>query len=261
MENKNFANLITLTGIIAVVSAIYNIHLYDGAWSGIATVIAALMIPITAFINRKNVNLSFLLPLFFTTIVVRNADQHDWSQIGWIAALTYIPLIFQCVVVMRRTFLNYGSTETALSMLRIFIGFNWLTHCTEKLFVSSHDTGLVDFFATGFGNLILGHPLPTAMAHGLIVFGGIIELATAISLGLGLMSRFGAFMSAGYLIIAQIIGGHFSVGYTWILPGGGWELAFYFFMVTIPFMLPNVGGTVSLDHFISKKRDRSYQYA
>ncbi|MGR5294165.1 DoxX family protein [Vibrio mediterranei] len=247
MESKNYANIIVFTGLLAAASTIINADLYDGTWSEVATIAAAIMIPVTAYFNRKNVALSFLLPLFFTTIVVRNADQHDWSMIGWIAAISYLPLLAQCVVVMRRTFIKEGPTETALSMLRIFIGMNWLTHCTEKLFVSSHDAGLVNFFANGFGNLVVGHPLTDSTANILIVLGGLVELATAISLGLGVLSRFGAFLSAGYLIVAQVVGGHFAVGYTWILPGGGWELAFYYFMVTIPFILPNVGGSVALE--------------
>lgn len=252
--NKINVNAIIIAGVVAASSAIYNMGLYDGTWSQVATIVAALMIPISAYLCMNNAKLTFLLPVFFTTIVVRNADQHDWSMIGWIAATVYVPLLFQLIFVLRKTYDHDGPTQTALSMIRMFIGLNWLTHCTEKLFVSHHDLGLVGFFANGFGNLTVGHPLSDNLANALIVLGGIIELATAISLGLGYFSRFGAFMSAGYLVVAQIVGGHFAVGYTWILPGGGWELAFYFFMVTIPFMLPNVGGTISLDHVIAEHR-------
>ncbi|MDN3700632.1 DoxX family protein [Vibrio artabrorum] len=249
MERKNYSMIVVITGLITLASAVFNAELYDGTWSMIATVAAALLVPVAAYVFRNNLTLSFLIPLFFNTIVVRNADQHDWTAIGWVAAVTYIPLLLQAFIVFRKTYLVEGSTETALSMIRIFIGLNWLTHCTEKLFVSSHDAGLVGFFANGFGNLVVGHPLTDSTANALIVLGGIVEFATAISLGLGVFSRFGAFMSASYLVVAQIVGGHFSVGYTWILPGGGWELAFYYFMVTIPFMLPKVGGAVALERW------------
>ncbi|CAK1757179.1 DoxX family protein [Vibrio splendidus] len=254
MKDKSYSSAIVVSGLIAFLSSIFNFKLYDGTWSAVVTIGAAALIPITAYMNRRNLSLTFLLPLFFTTIVVRNADQHDWTMIGWLSAITYIPLLFQAIAVFRRNYEDNGSVETALSMLRVFIGMNWLTHCTEKLFVSSHDAGLVGFFQNVAGANLFGHPLTETGAHYLIVFAGFGELAAAIFLGLGLFTRFGAVVASIYLVFAEILSGHFGVGYTWMLSGGGWEVCFYYFMVTIPFLLPKTASTISLDAYLKTNK-------
>ncbi|HDO1377046.1 TPA: DoxX family membrane protein [Aeromonas veronii] len=239
--------LVVLTGMISFVSVLTYINQFDGAWSTICMLLFSILIPLSALFFRRNNVVWFLFTTFFTTIVVRNADQHDWSQVGWWTALTYFPLLLQLIFILHEGYQKYGSQSMVLSFIRMFIGFNWLTHCTEKLFVSNHDAGLVGFFQTVVGPNTFGTMLSEQFAVNMIIFGGLVELTAAISLGLGVLSRFGALAAALYLIAAEVMSGHFGVGYTWMMPGGGWEVPFYFFMVTIPFMLPRSGGALSLD--------------
>ncbi|CAJ1890724.1 hypothetical protein PEKONANI_03530 [Aeromonas jandaei] len=244
---KRLAFLAILTGLISFVATILSLDKFDGTWSTICMVVFSALIPVSVFLFRRNNTVWFLFATFFTTIVVRNADQHDWSLVGWLTAITYIPLLFQLIVLLKNGYNTNGPQSIALSFIRIFTGFNWLTHCTEKLFVSNHDAGLVGFFQTVVGPNTFGSTLSVDFATNMIVLGGLVEFTTAISLGFGFLSRFGAFSGALYLVAAELMSGHFGVGYTWMMPGGGWEVPFYFFMVTIPFLLPQSGGAISLD--------------
>lgn len=239
--------LTVLTGIISFISVITYLDNFDGTWSTICMLVFSILIPLSALVLRKNGVVWFLFATFFTTIVVRNADQHDWSRVGWWTALTYIPLLLQLIVILREGYKQHGPQSMTLSFIRMFIGFNWLTHCTEKLFVSIHDAGLVGFFQNVVGPHTFGSVLSEQFAVNLIILGGLAEVTAAITLGLGILSRFGAFVAAIYLVAAEVMSGHFGVGYTWMIPGGGWEVPFYFFMVTIPFLLPNSAGAISLD--------------
>ncbi|RPH25527.1 DoxX family protein [Buttiauxella warmboldiae] len=240
--------LTILTGLVSFISAIAYIGQYDGVWSMVVMIIFSLLIPLSAWLWRKNRLISFMLTLFFTVIVVRNADQHDWSQVGWLTAITFIPLLIQAAIVFREGIEKYGTQEAALSFFRMFVGFNFLTHCTEKLFRSSHDAGLVSFFQNVVGMHTFGTVLSENFAVTLIVIGGLVELTSAILIGFGLLTRAGAFIAALYLVAAEVMSGHFGIGYTWMMPGGGWEFPFFYFMVTLPFLLPNSAGQLSLDH-------------
>ncbi|MGX9522565.1 DoxX family protein [Vibrio mediterranei] len=245
----------TILGLTSVFVVLFNTELFDGSWSMISMALFSIAIPICSYIFRRNSVISFLTTTFFAIIVVRNADQHDWSIIGWITSLVLIPLLFQLISLAKDSYNTNGSHLTALTLLRTFIGLNWLTHCTEKLFLSHHDAGLVGFFSNVVGPNTIGTSIPDPLVHYVIVLGGLVELTAAICLGLGLLTRFGAFVACVYLIAAQLMSGHFMVGYTWMMPGGGWEVPFYFFMVTYPFILPRNAGAISLD--VVLKTDKS----
>lgn len=245
-KNKLFL-FTTLCGLASFITVISNLALFDGTWSTICMIVFSALIPIFAFTFRNNTIAGLLLTTFPTIIVVRNADQHDWSIVGWISAIVFIPLLLQLISIAQQQYHEKGGQPLALSLIRMFVGLNWLTHCTEKLFLSHHDDGLVNFFSTVVGPNTIGSNIPPHLAHYVIIFGGLVELSIAIFLGLGLFTRLGAFFAACYLIAAQLMSGHFMVGYTWALPGGGWELCFFFFMVMYPFMLAKTAGPISLD--------------
>ncbi len=236
-----------ILGSVSLISSVLYAKNYDGIWSAVVMILFSLFIPLSALLWRKKRLISFMLALFFTIIVVRNAGQHNWLLVGWITALTFIPLLIEAIIIFRDGIREYGTQAVALSFIRMFIGFNWLTHCTEKLFLSHHDAGLVGFFQNVVGVHTFGMVLSEQFAVSMIIVGGLVEFSSAISLGFGFLTRAGAFISAIYLVAIELMSGHFGVGYTWMLPGGGWELPFYFFMVTIPFILPNTAGPLSLD--------------
>lgn len=104
--------------------------------------------------------------------------------------------------------------EWHLSFIRLYVGFDLIAHCTEKLFA-----GHIPFRAdvTAFAQLNVIDPMF------FVRLSGLCELAGVISLGLGLITRVGALGTALYLMIATFIGQHFFKGFIWALPGGGWE--------------------------------------
>ncbi len=104
--------------------------------------------------------------------------------------------------------------EWHLSFIRLYVGFDLIAHCTEKLFA-----GKVPFQADVTAFMHLNVMDPTLFVR----FSGLCELAGVISLGLGLLTRVGAIGTSLYLIVATIIGHHFLKGFIWALPGGGWE--------------------------------------
>lgn len=104
--------------------------------------------------------------------------------------------------------------EWHLSFIRLYVGFDLIAHCTEKLFA-----GRIPFRADVSAFAQLNVMDPTFFVR----LSGLCELAGVISLGLGLLTRVGALGSALYLMIATFIGHHFFKGFIWALPGGGWE--------------------------------------
>lgn len=104
--------------------------------------------------------------------------------------------------------------EWHLSFIRLYVGFDLIAHCTEKLFA-----GRIPFRTdvTAFMHLNVVDP------SFFVRLSGLCELAGVISLGLGFLTRVGALGTSLYLIIATIIGHHFLKGFIWALPGGGWE--------------------------------------
>ncbi|MCG9661081.1 DoxX family protein [Vibrio mediterranei] len=244
----------TLMGLCVTFLTISHMDKYDGIWSTICMIGFAVLIPVFAFGYKDNSVPGLLFTIFSTTIVVSNADQHNWSIVGWSAAIIYIPLLLQLVDLVRKSHKKTGSRATALTLIRMFIGLNWLTHCTGKLFTSQLDPSLVRFFSHVVGSNLIGIDFPISFTHYVIILDGLLEFVSAISLGLGLLTRFGAFVASGYLVIAQLLSGHFEAGYTWALPESGWELGFFFFMVTYPFMFSKTAGPISLDsHYLTER--------
>jgi len=109
---------------------------------------------------------------------------------------------------------NMSAYEWHLSFIRMYVGFDLVAHCTEKLFAGS-----IPFRADVSAFMHLNVVDPTFFVR----FSGLCELAGVISLGLGFLTRVGAVGTSLYLIIATIIGHHFLKGFIWALPGGGWE--------------------------------------
>ena len=109
---------------------------------------------------------------------------------------------------------NMSAYEWHLSFIRMYVGFDLVAHCTEKLFAGS-----IPFRADVNAFMHLNVVDPTLFVR----FSGLCELAGVISLGLGFLTRVGAVGTSLYLIIATIIGHHFLKGFIWALPGGGWE--------------------------------------
>lgn len=122
--------------------------------------------------------------------------------------------------------------EWHLTFIRIYIGFNLIAHFGEKLFAGSAP------FQTDVKAFIqLGVPHPEAF----VILAGLCELAGAISVGLGFLTRVGAITTTVYLIIATTLGGHFLDGFIWANTGGGWEYPVFWSTLLLSFSVLGAG--------------------
>lgn len=176
----------------------------------------------------RTICIPFLLSAFSILSVLRILGLHKCflSMLPMLISLLCLVILFLYIAyhdVKRRPIILWGAPqrmfdmsayEWHLSFIRIYVGFDLTAHCTEKLFA-----GRIPFQADVKAFMHLNVVDPTFFVR----FSGLCELAGAISLGLGLLTRMGALGTSLYLLVATLIGHHFLKGFIWALPGGGWE--------------------------------------
>lgn len=192
------------------------------------TVILGLLAIIALWMMHRYLCIPFLLATFSVLSVIRILGLHKCfipiipaviSLLCLVTLFLYIAFhdVKQRPILLRgipQEMFNMSAYEWHLSFIRLYVGFDLIAHCTEKLFA-----GRIPFRAdvTAFAHLNVVDPTF------FVRLSGLCELAGVISIGLGLLTRVGAVGTSLYLIIATIIGHHFLKGFIWALPGGGWE--------------------------------------
>jgi putative oxidoreductase len=124
-----------------------------------------------------------------------------------------------------------------LFFIRNFVGMMFIAHFSGHIFAGPAQFAIFE----GYFNSIGLKP-----AAAMVVLAGVCEVLAGIGLCLGLFTRFSAMIGAAFLYLSMLWGGHFPVGYIWILPTGGWEFGIFWAMMIATFMVLG-GGTVSLD--------------
>ena len=109
---------------------------------------------------------------------------------------------------------NFRASDWLVTILRTYVGLMFISHFTGHVLAGPipHDA-LIPYFGS------VGMPFPSAS----IVVAGLLEITVCIGLALGLLTRPLAALGAFYVLFAVGIGGHFGIGYSWALPGLGWE--------------------------------------
>lgn len=216
-------------------------------WLAIA---AAAMIAITG----KSIVAGFLIALLAFLIGWRIAGLYsvDWVRFPLIATfLGFVALFFDTA---RRNIRSpklgpaadatrLSITDWHLTLFRLYVGLNIVPHFTEKLFAGP---GPFQEDVAAFTKL--GVPAPELFVY----LGGACEFGIAVGVGLGLVTRFAAVGAALYMMIATLIGDHFSLGFIWASPGGGWEYPVLWAVLLISFAFTG-GGRFSLDHVILQR--------
>jgi len=135
--------------------------------------------------------------------------------------------------------MSNGSKHAAcgLAVLRVVVGFVFLVHGWQKLFVF-HFAGVAGFLGS------LGIPAPAVMAVVLTL----VEFLGGIALLLGLFTRWAARLLAIDMAVAILVV-HFKAGF--FLPKG-YEYALTLLAANIALAL-NGSGLVSLDRVLGKK--------
>jgi putative oxidoreductase len=109
---------------------------------------------------------------------------------------------------------NFRAADWLVTILRTYVGLMFVSHFTGHVLAGPipHDA-LIPYFGQ------VGMPFPSAS----IGLAGLVEITVCIGLAFGLLTRPAAILGAFYVLFAVGLGGHFGIGYSWALPGLGWE--------------------------------------
>ncbi|WP_277964170.1 DoxX family protein [Pseudomonas sp. RIT-To-2] len=223
------------------------------AWS--ASLALALALLSALVLTPRNFTVGYLVSLLPFLIAWRVAAMNGAGLLMWVSSFTAVVLLLQfadCVVNdWRRERASpgawLGTVLWQMTIVRLYFGLNELGHSTEKIFA-----GLGSFHTLEEGFRHLGF----AQWAGLfVILGGLVELASAISVGLGLFARLGALVSLLYFLVATVgFGGEWGRGYAWASAGGGgWE---YVMMLLVVFgsVLLTGAGKFSIDGWLLQRR-------
>jgi putative oxidoreductase len=191
---------------------------------------------------------NFLITTFTMMIGWRISALYELTLISYLLFVVFILLFINflyCVITNLRQPSQYKHaytlSEWQLIFIRLYIGFDFIPHFTEKLF-SGIAPRMIDIQAF----MHLGVPDPVFF----VWLAGLCELAAAIGVGLGLFMRLGALGAVVYLLIATYLGHHFSLGFIWA--GGGWEYAIMWTVLIFSFVVTGFHA-FSIDQYLEDK--------
>lgn len=193
------------------------------AWSSMLWLVVALLSAL--LITPRVFTVGFLVSLLPFLIAWRVAAMNNARVLQWVASIAFIALVAQLIDCIATDWKRnrgrpgawLGTLLWQATLVRLYFGLNELGHSTEKIFAGMDSFHALEKGFQGFGL--------THTAAIFVVLGGLTELVSAISVGLGLYARLGAFISLGYFLVATVgFGGEWARGYAWATAGGGgWE--------------------------------------
>ena len=133
--------------------------------------------------------------------------------------------------------------EWQLMFIRLFIGLDLIPHFCEKLFAGA---AIRADDIQAFMHLNVPHPAA------FVLVAGLVELAGALSLSCGFITRLGSFCLAIYMMVATYLGHHFSKGFIWASQGGGWEYPVLWTVLILSFTVFGAGH-FSIDQYLKTK--------
>lgn len=247
--NKFITSMTLITLFIGLLLAIYVFDLVSNQIPVIAYVfmILGLVLAMIFAINTYfNFVTSFLLCTFCMLTAWRISGLYNITIVSLPLLFAFISLLLNfiyCAYTNMHSTMPIGLAEWQLIFIRLYIGFDFIPHFTEKLF-AGYATRLADINA--FTQLQVPHP------DFFVWLAGLCEFGAAIALGLGFMMRLGAAGAFVYLLIATYLGHHFSLGFIWASAGGGWEFAVMWMMLILTFAITGVN-TFSIDQELQKQ--------
>lgn len=249
--------LATLGIAAALIAALYGSFIDHSlpdfaAWSSTLWLVVALVSAV--LITPRVFTVGFLISLLPFLIAWRVAAMNGAVVLEWVASIAFIPLVLQFIDLIRTDWQRnrdkpgawLGTLLWQATIVRMVFGLNELCHSTEKIFAGM---GSFHNLVHGFEGFGLGG------AAGLfVVVGGLTELASAISVGLGLFARLGAAVSLVYFLVATLgFGGEWTRGYAWATSGGGgWEYVMLLLAVFGSVLLTGAG-KFSLDGWLLQR--------
>ncbi len=254
----------TLFTLLGTLSFTYFIYTHDTNFQLVFfTLLASALCIILQFLTaigviKENKEISFitgyLLSLLLLIIAWRLSALTGalWAQLFWASSfalklLRFLITLYLDIKINKKNHLvfisNNSKFEWQLLFIRLFIGLDLIPHFCEKLFAGPiiRNSDVQAFTQLGFDH----HAL-------LIVYiAGLVELAGCFSISCGFFTRLGSICLCLYLMIATIAGHHFSLGFIWASPGGGWEYPVLWSALILSFAAFGSNG-FSLDFIIKK---------
>lgn len=163
-----------------------------------------------------------------------------------LAVVLVLHLVLQVRSGRERDVIVAGVEGWSLAFVRLYAGLMFIPHFAAHIFAGPMPFAI---FWKYFGEL--GFPAPAAM----VVLAGVTELAVAVGLSFGFLTRLAAAVGAVYLYLTMLLGNHFPVGYIWILPTGGYEFGIFWAVMCAVFVVAG-GGVASLDHWLRQRYPR-----
>lgn len=234
MKPRAYPILITCSLVLMAITLVwmlaYGISQHLSPWLISAVSIwSALAIIFLGFAYRSTC-VGYLLAFFAVIVVLRSLGVNSYFilLIPSVIAFFMMAALFFIIAsedIKSKTLLR-SCYEWQLVFVRLYIGFDLIAHCSEKLFA-----GPAPFHQDilAFIHLQIPHP------EFFVTIAGLCEFAGAIAIGLGFFTRIGAIGIALYVFVATILGHHFSLGFIWANPGGGWEFPMMWTILLLSF--------------------------
>lgn len=199
-------------------------------WLAIAFIFVVVVVP-------KSFTIGFLGALFAQLVAWRIASLYFAYLLSLPLALVFLLNLFWFLTTIQR-----NSWETAgrgltlfqwqVTFFRILFGFLMVPHFTDKLFAGplpymEH----LEFFT------LLGVPNPGFV----IDAAALCELAIAIGVGFGLLTRLFAFLGAAFILYAASMSGALQHGFVSFVTAGPWELPLLLFAGYLSFTTTGAG--------------------
>lgn len=227
LQGSSILNLLTLLFLIVIwISAVFShnsilqttsmtVYFFILGWLAIAIIFCV--------VSRYRFVPGYLIYIFAFLIAWRLTGLNRLAHLSYPLFLVFI-LIYLNFLYCAINNLKYPNQyRHAMSMeawqltfIRLYIGFNFVPHFSEKLFAG---TAIRSIDVSAFSHL--GVIDPTF----LVWLAGMCEFGAAVAIALGFLMRLGALGAILYLLIATYLGHHFSLGFIWAGAGGGWEYA------------------------------------
>lgn len=130
--------------------------------------------------------------------------------------------------------------EWQLLFIRLMIGLILVPHFCEKLLAGP---GVRQHLFVAFYQMGIPH------YQFFVLLAGFIEMAIAIGITCGFLTRLASLGGVAYLMVASVIGQHFAKGFIWATPGGGWEYPVIWSILLLSFACFGAGD-FSLDRYL-----------
>lgn len=167
--------------------------------------------------------------------------------IMYLSYLLVVLIVVQAIHIIikkkNRLTVNYISVnDWAITFLRVYVGLMFIAHYSGHVLAGADQFQIFSDYFAGVGFRI-GGPM--------VALAGIIEITVSIGLVFGIATRLSAITAVLYLYFATLWGEHFSAGYIWVLPNGGWEFS-ALWMAAISIFIITGGSKVSIDRRMYK---------